>query len=101
MNFSAQEIKKYEETTTLIQAELVKQGIPKPIFERVIKLIDEFEGENANLINKNHIAFLVVLLAKAYNEGILYGINENKVVKAATLTTLQNKKSPCSATNTT
>ncbi len=76
MNFSEQEIKKHEETETIIQAELAKQGIPKPALEKVIKIIDEFEDENADLINKNRTAFLIVLLAKTFNEGRLYGINK-------------------------
>lgn len=78
MNFLAQEIKKYEEIDALVQAELAKQGIPSTVLERVIKIIDEFEDKNVDLINENRTALLIVLLAKAYNEGRIHGINEEQ-----------------------
>lgn len=65
--------KKYEETISRIQDELAKQDIPKPVFEKVINIIDE-----AELTHENRNTFLFVLLAKSYNEGRIQGINEER-----------------------
>ncbi len=73
MKFSTQKIKEYEETDAIIQAELEKQGIPKLALEKVIEIVDETE-----LTDENRTAFLIVLLAKAFNKGRLYGINEER-----------------------
>lgn len=67
------QVKKYEETNALILDELAKQDIPKPVFEKVINIIDE-----AELTHENRNTFLFVLLAKAYNEGRIQGINEER-----------------------
>lgn len=71
MKISAEKIKKYEETDAIIQSELEKQGIPKLALEKVIEIIGETE-----LTKENRTAFLIILLAKAFNEGRLYGKNE-------------------------
>lgn len=81
MDFSLQE-KKYEEKTALILDELSKQGIPTPVFEKVIQIIDEFEVKNSETIDETRTAFYIVLLAKAYNEGRMQGINEEQAKKA-------------------
>lgn len=78
MNFSVQEIKKYEKTDTLVKSELAKQGIPNSVLKELPNIINEADIEASDLINENRAAFFVVLLAKAYNEGRIHGINEEQ-----------------------
>lgn len=63
------QVKKYEETTALIKNELIKQGIPTPIFDTIIRMWGDFDPKNSELLRKDRTAFLIVLLAKFYYEG--------------------------------
>lgn len=69
MDFSPQEIKKFEGMDKLVQNELSKLNIPQSDLNGMVHTVCSFHKEHSQLEEDNHSVFYILLLAATYKAG--------------------------------